>query len=76
MEEFWMQIPPRSIIDEFISGEGKSRDLTEGGPVSHLKKRSPHPIPPGTKRHSGQIHVIEKTNGGTAHSARRLEKES
>ena len=41
MEEFWTQIPPRSIIDEFISGEGAVPALTDKEPVSHSKMRRP-----------------------------------
>ena len=39
MEDFWMQIPPRSIIDEFIAGDGTAMNLGEGRPASHLRKQ-------------------------------------
>jgi flagellar L-ring protein precursor FlgH len=50
MEEFWTQIPPRSIIDEFISGVGTPSALTNGARVSHSKTRHSKSVGPETGR--------------------------
>ncbi len=85
MEEFWTQIPPRSIIDEFISGEGAVPALTDKEPVSHSENATPQVRRFRDKISSrDRITFIKRArNGpgsspgdGTTHSARRLEKES
>ena len=49
MEDFWMQIPPRSIIDEFIAGDGTATNPGEGRPASHLRKQRSRSILTGTE---------------------------